>query len=154
MGGPSEALETLADLHQRIYITLFSSLTTHWMSVDYTMPQLKVLLCLYFDGPYRMKDLAATLSVSTPTATGIITRLVRRGLLVRNHDSEDRRVVTCRLSPKGVEQIAALWTTRFAVFQDIFGTLRPEELDLVTRAAAVVLKAAEGRNARAMVKRA
>ena len=153
MGGTSEALKNIADLHQRIYITLFSSLSAHWMSVDYTMPQLKVLLCLYFDGPYRMKDLAATLGVSTPTATGIINRLVRRGLLRRNHDSEDRRVVTCRLSPHGAEQIATLWTTRFAVFQDIFGSLPPEELDLVARAAAVVLKAAEGRNARAKMKK-
>jgi len=146
MDETSEVLNRVADLHQRIYITLLSPLTEHWMSVDYTMPQLKVLLCLYFHGPNRMKDLASTLGVSTPTATGIINRLVRRSLVARNHDSEDRRVVTCRLSPKGAAQIAALWTSRFAVFQDIFGSLPAAELEVVARAAEVVLKAAERRN--------
>ena len=68
----SGVLDHMADLHRRIYATLLSSLTENWMGIDYTMPQLKVLLCLYINGPYRMGDLAGALAVSTPPATGIV----------------------------------------------------------------------------------
>ena len=147
MSSDSDVLEHIVDLQQRIHIALLSSLTENWMSVDYTMPQFKVLLCLFIGGPYRMGDLASTLSVSTATATGIINRLEQRGVVTRAHGSQDRRVVTCLLSPQGEAQISALWTARFSVYRDIFSTLLPEELDIVARAAELVLKAAERRDA-------
>lgn len=142
-------LDHIADLHQQIYTTLLSSLTENWMGIDYTMPQLKVLLCLYIDGTFRMGDLAGALAVSTPTATGIVDRLVRRGDIDRGHDTEDRRVVTCSLTPQGQENISALWLAKFEVFREIFGTLTPEELDVVAKAEEVVLKAATRMNTKA-----
>lgn len=135
--------DRIVSLQQRIHITLLSSLTENWMAVDLTMPQLKVMLCLYFNGPYRMGDLASTLGVSTATANGIVNRLVRRGVVVRNHGSQDRRVVTCVLSTEGEAQIVALWTTRFSVYRDIFNTLSADELEIVAQAAELMLKAAE-----------
>ena len=140
-------LDHMADLHQRIYATLLSSLTENWMSIDYTMPQLKVLLCLYINGPHRMGDLAGALAVSTPTTTGIVDRLVGRGDIARRHATGDRRVVTCYLSAQGQKHISALWLAKFEVFREIFGTLTPEELDVVVKAEEVVLKAATRMNA-------
>ena len=125
----SEIIEYIVDLDKRIDITLLASLTENWMGADYTMPQLKVMLYLFINGPRRMGDLSSALGVSTPTVTGIIDRLVGRGAVTRNHDSGDRRVVTCDLSAEGQEQISALWATRFNLFRDIFGALSPEELD-------------------------
>lgn len=146
---PGGVLEHIADLHQRIYATLLSSLTENWMGIDYTMPQLKVLLCLYINGPYRMGDLAGALAVSTPTATGIVDRLVGRGDIARRHDTGDRRVVTCYLTDQGQQAISALWLAKFEVFREIFGTLTPEELDVVAKAEEVVLKAATRMNTNA-----
>ena len=140
-------LEHIADTHQRIDITLLSSLTENWMGCDYTMSQLKVLLCLYIQGPYRMRDLAEAIGVSTPTATGIVNRLVRRGAIIRKHDTEDRRVVTCQLSTQGEQQISALWMAKYDVYQQLFGTLSLEELDVVARAVEVILAAAKRKNA-------
>lgn len=136
-------LGNIADLHQRIYIALFSSLSENWMSIDYTMPQLKVLLCLYINGPYRMGDLATALGVSMPAATGIVNRLVNKGVIDRDHDTQDRRVVTCRLTSEGDREISSLWLAKFEVFQEIFGMLTPEELDMVRNATQVVLDAAQ-----------
>ena len=142
----SRFLERIADTHQRIDITLLSSLTENWMDCNYTMSQLKVLLCLYIDGPYRMRDLADAIGVSTPTATGIVNRLVRRGAIIRKHDTEDRRVVTCQLSIQGDQEIAALWMAKYDIYQQLFGTLSLEELDVVARAVEVILAAAKKRN--------
>lgn len=154
MGDTVSLLERIVDLQRRIHISLLSSLTENWMGVNYTMPQLKVLLCLFIDGPYRMGDLASTLGVSTATATGIINRLVRRGVVVRRHGSQDRRVVTCFLSPEGEANISALWTARFNVYRDIFSVLSPEELGIVANAAELVLKAAERKTGANKVKQA
>ena len=147
MNDKARVLEHIADTHQRIDITLLSSLTKNWMGSDYTMSQLKVLLCLYIDGPHRMRDLAEALGVSTPTATGIVNRLVRRGGIIRKHDTEDRRVVTCQLSSQGEREIADLWMAKFAVYDELFGTLSVEELDVVARSADAILAAAQRRNA-------
>ena len=152
MSATIDPLERVADLQQRIHIALLPSLTEKWMGVDYTMPQLKVLLCLFINGPYRMGDLAAALRVSTATATGIINRLVTRGAVVRNHDLQDRRGVTCYLSPAGKEIISGLWTTRSDVYREIFSTFSPEELSVVAKAAELVLKAAERKNGSAEVR--
>ncbi len=147
MDDTSSALDHIADLHQKLYITLLSSLTENWMSLDYTMPQLKVLLCLYINGPYRMSDLATTLGVSTPTVTGIVNRLVGRGVISRGAETEDRRVVTCQLTPQGERAISALWLARFEVFREIFGALTHQEMDVVAKALEVVLEAARKRDA-------
>lgn len=146
MSETASPVERIVGLQQRIHIALLSSLTENWMAVDHTMPQLKVMLCLFINGPYRMGDLASTLGVSTATANGIINRLVGRGVVLRNHDSQDRRVVTCVLSPEGEAQIFALWTARFNVYRDIFNTLSADELEIVAQAADLMLKAAERKN--------
>ena len=152
MRNRSEIIEYIVDLDKRIDVTLLSSLTEYWMGANYTMPQLKVMLFLFINGPRRMGDLASALGVSTPTVTGIINRLVGRGAVIRNHDSEDRRVVTCDLSAEGQEQISALWATRFNVFRDIFGALSPEELEIVAKAVEVILREAQRRDTGTMVK--
>ena len=153
MSDTAGPVDRIVGLQQRIHITLLPSLTENWMAVDYTMPQLKVMLCLFINGPYRMGDLASTLGVSTATANGIINRLVGRGVVVRNHDSQDRRVVTCVLSPEGEGQIFALWTARFNVYRDIFNTFSADELEIVAQAAELMLKAAERKNLGTKVKR-
>ena len=139
----SKVIDHVAALHQRLYVTLLSSLTENWMSTNYTMPQLKIMLFLYINGPYRVGDLAGVLGVTIPTTTGILDRLVGLGVLNRSHDTQDRRVVTCQLTPEGEQDISDLWLAKFDVFREIFASLSPEELDVVSRAVEVVLGAAQ-----------
>ena len=49
----------------------------------------------------KMNELAAFLGLSKANATGLVDRLVRRGLVERRHGEEDRRVVLVRLTPHG-----------------------------------------------------
>ncbi len=73
------------------------------LDLDLTTPQLKVVLLLYLEGSARMSALASALGVSLATATGIVDRLMERGLVIRENSSADRRVVVCRLSDRGHE---------------------------------------------------
>lgn len=141
----SKVIEHVAAMHQRLYVTLLSSLTENWMSTNYTMPQIKILLFLYINGPYRVSDLASVLGVTVPTTTGVLDRLVGLGVLSRSHDTQDRRVVTCKLTAEGEQHISALWLAKFEVFREIFDSLTSEELDVVSNAIQVVLEAASRR---------
>jgi len=71
-----------------------------------TMVQVTVILSMKeHKGAVRMNELADMMSSSMPTMTGIITRLVEKGIVERGDDPSDRRVVTVQLTKEG-EKIA------------------------------------------------
>ena len=65
-------------------------------------PQISVLQILY-DNPSGMKmsDLAGKMHSSTPSATGIVSRLVEKKFVIRGDDPKDRRIVTASITKKG-----------------------------------------------------
>lgn len=67
-----------------------------------TMQQLRVLLLIAADGPMAHGDLAHALGVGVATVTGLVDRLVARGMVERTEDPDDRRVRRAGLSPAGL----------------------------------------------------
>lgn len=99
----------LLDLLRRAFVELqpgVEILAEHWPQL--TLQQLRVMHILYCDGPTRVSTLAQRLQVSTPTVTGILDRLVHRGMTARDDDPSDRRVVLNLLTPDGVKVIEEL----------------------------------------------
>ncbi|MDM7999722.1 MAG: MarR family transcriptional regulator [Dehalococcoidia bacterium] len=88
---------------------LFPFLPKEWLELDLTAGQLRALLLLYTNGPTRMSDISSSLGVSMATATGIIDRMVERGIVIRESDPNDRRIVRCRVSREGEKVISGLW---------------------------------------------
>ncbi|MEW9529509.1 MarR family winged helix-turn-helix transcriptional regulator [Microbispora sp. NPDC049125] len=66
-----------------------------------TMQQLKVVMYLSFAGSTSGQDLARHLGVGLGTATGIVDRVVARGLVARREDPHDRRVRRVELTDAG-----------------------------------------------------
>ncbi|GIX47181.1 MAG: hypothetical protein KatS3mg131_1392 [Candidatus Tectimicrobiota bacterium] len=52
-------------------------------------------------GECRMRELAAACGVALSTATGLVDRLVAKGLVQRRHGESDRRLVLVRLTGRG-----------------------------------------------------
>lgn len=80
----------------------------HWMFQRWhrgalSLVHLNVLAALESEGPLSMSHLADTLDVSVASATGIVDRMERRGLVERRHDTADRRVVLVLLTPAGAD---------------------------------------------------
>ncbi|WP_219412562.1 MarR family winged helix-turn-helix transcriptional regulator [Pseudonocardia nigra] len=69
------------------------------------MQQLRVLVLLAADGPLAQGDLAQALGVGLATVTGLVDRLVARGLVERREDPQDRRVRRAALSAEGTALI-------------------------------------------------
>lgn len=94
-------VQRILDLTESLQHILRRVLPTNWSTLDLTMSQLKVVFLLYAQGPAHMSRLATALGVSLPTATGIVDRLVERGLVTREESPGDRRLVVIRLSEHG-----------------------------------------------------
>jgi DNA-binding MarR family transcriptional regulator len=104
--GLVEEILTMAD---RLFRQLFPGVPKDLLTMDITMPQLKIMLILYIGGQRRMSDIASELDVTMPTTTSLVDRLVEKNYVLRETQPDDRRVVLCRLSDSGQEAIGHIW---------------------------------------------
>ena len=102
-----------------------------WLEVDLTMPQLKVLFILYADGGASMGQLAGTLGVVLSTVTGIIDRLVEHGMVQRQENPQDRRLVICQLTPRAIDTVERLHQAGRLHLGSVLGDLSLAELRTV-----------------------
>jgi len=114
-----------------------------WLAVDLTLPQVKVLYLLYSSGRRSMRPLAEGLGVALPTLTPIVDRLVERGLVERETDPQDRRLVVCRLTPQGADTVERLQQVGRERFRALLDALSLDELAAVAAGFAVLCRAAE-----------
>jgi DNA-binding MarR family transcriptional regulator len=87
-----------------------------------THAQHHVLLGLYGSkeaAAPTVKDIAHILGVASPSAVGLITRMVDAGLLERNVDQTDRRVTRLRLTKPGERVLRQLSDTHFSRLRDL-----------------------------------
>ena len=68
---------------------------------EFSFSQTLIMQALALQKELRMNDLARFLGLSKANCTGLVDRLVKKGLVVREHGVEDRRVVFVRLTAKG-----------------------------------------------------
>ncbi len=102
-------IQDILDLSEHLYDMATPNLPREWLTLNLTMPQVRILLLLHREGPSRMGDLASTSGIALSTATSTVDHLVGEGLVVRESDPRDRRLVICRLSSKGQELASELW---------------------------------------------
>jgi DNA-binding MarR family transcriptional regulator len=102
-------------------------LLRHWPSGRLSLVHLNVLFVLSGEGPLPMNRLAELLDVSQASATGIVDRMEQRGLVTRERDAEDRRVVRVVLSPQGEGLIAGIAEDRRDKLGRLLDTLSPDD---------------------------
>ncbi len=76
----------------------------------------------------RVKDIAEYLSVTAPSATSLVSGLVRKGLVVRSIDSNDRRIARIELSTKGKRILLSTMKRGNVVLSEFFAPLSKDEL--------------------------
>jgi DNA-binding MarR family transcriptional regulator len=108
-GNKEKLIESTLGLADRGFRELFPFVPKEWLNLDLTASQLRTLILLFTNGPTRMSEIASQLGISMATATGVIDRMVERGIVVRESDPNDRRIVLCRVSPEGERTVSGLW---------------------------------------------
>lgn len=104
---------------------------------DLSLTQLRVIGILRDRAP-RMAELAAFLGLERSSASGLIERAVRRGLVQRQASSDDGRAVHISLTRDGERLAAELTEESNAVLAPMIGRLAPDEqqhLDTLLRRA-------------------
>lgn len=90
------------------------------------------LLALMLSDKYQtvsMSCLAQGMTVPMSTATGVVDRLVKKGLLERGRSEEDRRVVTVFLTESGKDMIEDLKRHLYSPLDKVRGMLSAEEFE-------------------------
>jgi DNA-binding MarR family transcriptional regulator len=90
-----------------------------------------------------MGSISTYLGSTVSSSTSIIDRLVDKNLVERIPDPEDRRVVICRLTPRGQESIEQFWGIGRVKAVELAERLSSKELETVVHAMELLYKATD-----------
>ena len=99
-----------------------------WVAQDLTFGQMRILFLLSKHGPSPISRVAEWLGVGLSSASGVVDRVERHGLVTRSHRRDDRRVVECDLTDTGRRLIEDIGGMRRDMLNEIVGVLSDEEL--------------------------
>jgi DNA-binding MarR family transcriptional regulator len=123
-------VDDILSLSDRLFRALLPTVPHELLTLDVTMPQMKIMLLLYVRGPIRMTNIANDLKVTLPTATSLIEKLVDKNYVLRDTQSDDRRVVLCKLSASGQKAIAGIWISARKRSQQLLLSLDYSKLEM------------------------
>ena len=106
-GRGSATADELADRWHSLAIHLLRRLRREDTKAGLTGPRLSALSVIVFAGPVTLGDLAAAEQVKPPTITRLVRALESEGLVRRESDPDDGRIVRLRATPKGENLLSA-----------------------------------------------
>lgn len=107
---------------------------------DLTGPQLTVVKLLEAFGDLSLSELSDKIRAQNSTVTGIIDRMERENLVLRERSKEDRRVVYIKLTTKGRELAGEIPVEPMEVFKSALETLSSQEMKDLLRIMTKVAK--------------
>jgi MarR family transcriptional regulator, organic hydroperoxide resistance regulator len=99
-----------------------------WIDLDLTIGQLKSLVFIDFEGSTCVKDLASALKMAPSNATNLVDSLVKAGLVSREENPDDRRMLLLETTPKGENLITNLRESALRQMSDLLTQFSLEEL--------------------------
>ena len=128
------------ELMEQVSVEMRSRLPAASSDPELTMSQARTLLLLGH-GHTRMTDISTYLGHGMSSASGMIDRLVKKGLVERAEDDTDRRVVVCGLTLLGREAVERFWRVGRMKFEALAEVLSVDELDKVLPAMVILSEA-------------
>lgn len=101
---------------------------------DISNNDMHIIDAIGMDAPKSMSAIASRLSVTVGTLTIAINNLVKKGYVLRNRSSQDKRVVLISLSEKGVKAFKHHAAFHEEMIHAIIKDLSDEEIKLVVKA--------------------
>jgi DNA-binding MarR family transcriptional regulator len=129
-------------LDMRVFMMLSAGADDPMLSLDLSMPQLKALLLVERLGAPSMGDLAHVLRVGQPAISALVDRLTDHGLVHREDDAQDRRVVRVRGTETCHELVRRIRLAGQNRLQRVISHLTDEELSHVVSAMEILHRTA------------
>jgi DNA-binding MarR family transcriptional regulator len=112
--------------------------------LELTITQIKILHQLEGGGPeLTLKQVAERVPLSLPAVSRTVDDLVRRGMVHRHEDNEDRRMKRVSLSDEGRSVIRRLNAAQMSGIEQFTTDLKDGERDLLARALSELLQRPE-----------
>jgi DNA-binding MarR family transcriptional regulator len=108
---------------------------------DLTMQQLRVLDHVVKNPGISGHELGELLGVSAPTASGLVERLVEKGLIQRIDDADDRRVRRLHPTESGLDVMRQMDSMFGRALGVVLQELSADDLDLLCASARAMLAA-------------
>lgn len=102
-----------------------------YRSYKLSIAEIQYILSIQPDRKITMTDLAKSVSVLLSTATAMVDKLIKRGLVQRTRDEGDRRVVFIELSEEGKKVCNSILETRKLILEKLFSALNDTEQKLM-----------------------
>jgi len=100
-----------------------------WGKLNIPLTQLKSLFIIATRTNTNFRSLANHLGVTPGDVTGIVSRMVEQGLVKRNPDPEDRRVIWLEATEKGLGLVTNLIDIKKLISVNILDHMSAEELN-------------------------
>ena len=120
------ALDTMIKL-TRATNTLMARLARRNTQGELTESQIGTLEALYHLGPMSQTEICGKLLKSSGNTTLVVDNLEKHGLVQRQRDEHDRRVIMVQLTDAGRELITTLFPLHAAAVSEEMAVLTPEE---------------------------
>jgi len=102
--------------------------------LEVTPPQFNALMDIARSGPLTMGDLCQHLYLASSTVTDLVDRMERAGLVERERDAVDRRVIRLHLTERGRAVIDQVMAARSAYLREVLRRMSAEDRRAVVRA--------------------
>jgi DNA-binding MarR family transcriptional regulator len=135
-------LTRVLEEQERLTSLVLRSLSSTWLAVDLTMPQLKTLLIVVQEAGTTGSHLSRCLRVGLSTVTGIVDRLCEQGLVVRTVDPHDRRATRVTATAAGQRLVSRLYRVRRERMARVLDGLDLPALRLVDEAITLLARSA------------
>ena len=113
------------------------------MELSLTIAQLKSLFFISSEGSTNSRKLAQALRVTPSNVTGIVDHLVEQGLVSRQENPEDRRMLLLKPTNKGEALLASLRESRIGQLSEALSRLSEEQLSTLAQGFRFLVEAAE-----------
>jgi DNA-binding MarR family transcriptional regulator len=136
-------IRTTAAAYMELFVTMQSAAVSHWLMFELTFAQARALIILAAKKALTVSQLARLMHVGNPTASLLVQKLVKRGLVTRTEDEADRRQTVVRLSEKGADIGAGRRSEREKQWQRWLSRLSDEDLGGLAHGLSALLRVIE-----------
>ncbi|HML50459.1 MAG TPA: MarR family transcriptional regulator [Propionicimonas sp.] len=142
---PSRAalLREIFELHSQVHDQALAIAGPMPMPAELTMQQFRVLGFIVKDPGMTGHELGVSLGVSAPTASGLVDRLVEKGLLERADDATDRRIRRLHITEEGMALTRQLDSLLQRAMIEVIKNTTVEDLEIMRASAVAMLSAME-----------
>lgn len=133
-------IQELARLFHDVGVEMKQMMRREFEHLGITMPQGLVIGTLFKKKRCKISELSEELSLSNSTVSGIVDRLERQHIVLRERSEDDRRIVHVRLSPAFEDMHSQFHFRAGTMFEKILKNADAADVDDIYRGLKVLKK--------------